>query len=147
MSGAAIPVAFPPVADMLPHRAPMVLLDEIVAAGPGYATCRVEIRQSSTFAENGRVPGLVAIEYMAQTVGVYAGLKARHQGLPVRIGYLLGSRDVVLPGEDFRVGDVLEVEARHQFGDEAIGAFDCAVRRRGQVVASGCLNVFQGDGK
>jgi len=139
--------AFPPIEQLLPHRGRMLLLDEVVSVSPGGVTCRVRIRADSTFAEAGRVPGLVALEYMAQAVGAYAGLKGRALGQPVRIGYLLGSRDVTLPGRDFLAGDELLVEARHQFGDEAIGAFDCTVRLRGELVASGCLNVYQGEGR
>jgi predicted hotdog family 3-hydroxylacyl-ACP dehydratase len=138
---------FPPIQELLPHRGRMLLLDGVVAAGPSFVTCRVVIRSDSSFAEAGRVPGLVALEYMAQAVAAYAGLKARGLGQPVRIGYLLGSRDVTLPGRDFQAGDELLVDAQHQFGDEAIGAFDCEVTLRGEVVASGCLNVYQGEGK
>lgn len=135
---------FPPVKDLLPHRGRMVLLDRVVSADPGSVTCCVTIRPDSTFVEGGRVPGLVAIEYMAQAVAVYAGLKAKSQGQPVRIGYLLGTRELVLDVDAFDVADELLVEVRHQFGDEQIGAFDCTVVRRGQVVAAGCLNVYQG---
>ena len=136
---------FPPIRELLPHRGKMLLLDEVVDAGPASVTCRVHIRSSSSFVEAGRVPGLVALEYMAQTVGAYAGLRAREQGGPVRIGYLLGSRDVQLSGRDFLVGDDLVVEAHHVFGDEAIGAFDCKVTRLGTVEASGRLNVYLAD--
>lgn len=140
-------MSFPPIQDLVPHRGRMLLLDEVVEAAPGLVVCRVLVRPDSTFAEEGSVPGLVALEYMAQAVAAYAGLKARGLGQPVRIGYLLGSRDVALPPADFQAGDELLIEARHQFGEEAIGAFDCRVVLRGQVVASGCLNVYQGDGK
>lgn len=138
------PSTFPPVGDLLPHSGHMLLLDEVVASGPGFVLCRVVIRPDSTFIEDARVPGIVAIEYMAQAVGVYAGLNARDRGLPVRIGYLLGTRELILDVDEFRVGDELLVEAKHQFGDELIGAFDCKVRLLGQVVATGCLNVYQG---
>lgn len=134
---------FPPLRELLPHRGKMLLLDEVVDAGPTSVTCRVHIRSNSSFVEAGRVPVLVALEYMAQAVGAFAGLKARERGGPVRIGYLLGSRDVQFSGRDFRLGDDLLVEAHHVFGDEAIGAFDCKVTRRGTIEASGCLNVYQ----
>jgi predicted hotdog family 3-hydroxylacyl-ACP dehydratase len=122
----------------------MLLLDEVVAAGPGFISCRALIRAGSTFLEDEAVPNLVAIEYMAQTVGAYAGLQARSQGLPVRIGYLLGTRELVLDVDSFRLGDDLLVEARHQFGDDRIGAFDCKLVRRGTIVAAACLNVYLG---
>jgi predicted hotdog family 3-hydroxylacyl-ACP dehydratase len=138
---------FPPIRELMPHRGKMLLLDEVVDAGPTSVTCRVQIRSSSSFVEAGRVPGLVALEYMAQAVGAFAGLRARERGGPVRIGYLLGSRDVELSGRDFLVGDDLRVEAQHVFGDEAIGSFDCKVTRRGTVEASGRLNVYLADPK
>jgi predicted hotdog family 3-hydroxylacyl-ACP dehydratase len=122
----------------------MLLLDEVVAAGPGFISCRASIRADSTFLEHGTVPSLVAIEYMAQTVGAFAGLQARSQGLPVRIGYLLGTRELVLDVDSFRLGDELLVEARHQFGDDRIGAFDCKVVLRSKIVAAACLNVYLG---
>jgi predicted hotdog family 3-hydroxylacyl-ACP dehydratase len=142
--GAVTP--FPPVGALLPHSGRMLLLDEVVSAAPDRVACRVTIREGSTFAEGGRVPGVVALEYMAQAVGVYAGLRARGAGEPVRIGFLLGTRRLTLPPEDFRAGDELLVEARHEFGDEQIGAFECTVTLRGVTVAEGCLKVFQGDG-
>jgi predicted hotdog family 3-hydroxylacyl-ACP dehydratase len=145
---AADPAArFPPVSELLPHRGRMLLLDEVVATGPGFVACRVTIQPGSAFLEDGRVPNLVAIEYMAQTVGAYAGLQAKRQGLPVKIGYLLGTRELVLDVDSFLVGDELRVEAHHQFGDERIGAFDCRVLLRGTIVATGCLNVYLGAGE
>jgi predicted hotdog family 3-hydroxylacyl-ACP dehydratase len=122
----------------------MLLLDEVVASGPGYISCRASIREDSTFLEDGAVPSLVAIEYMAQTVGAFAGLQARSHDLPVRIGYLLGTRELVLDVDSFRLGDELLVEASHQFGDDRIGAFDCKVVLRGKIVAAACLNVYLG---
>lgn len=144
MTATALPSRFPPVSELLPHRGRMLLLDEVVASGPGFVSCRVSIRPDSVFLEGGGVPSLVAIEYMAQTIAAYAGLQARSQGLPVRIGYLLGTRELALDVDFFRVGDELLVEAHHQFGDERIGAFDCRVVVGGHVVAAGRLNVYLG---
>ncbi len=146
MSGPLATPPFPPVEALLPHSGRMLLLDEVVAVAPDRVACRVTLRDGSTFADAGRVPGAVALEYMAQAIGVYAGLRARGLGEPVRIGYLLGTRMLTLPPDDFRAGDELLVEARHECGDEHLGAFECSVTLRGETVAQGCLKVFQGDG-
>jgi predicted hotdog family 3-hydroxylacyl-ACP dehydratase len=135
---------FPPVAELLPHSPPMILVDELVLVEGPRTVCRVTLRPDSPFAEGGRVPAAAAIEYMAQTVGVYAGLRARGHGEPPRIGYLLGTRDMTLELDSFAVGDELLVEAVHVWGDEALGSFDCAVRRGGETVAVATLNVYQG---
>ena len=137
--------ALPPVAELLPHSPPMILLDEVVEADGRRAVCRVRVRGDSPFAEGGKVPAVVAIEYMAQAVSAYAGLQARARGAPPRIGYLLGTRELTLEVDAFDVGDELVVEAVYVWGDETLGAFDCTVRRAGQTVAAATLNVHQGE--
>ncbi len=144
MSASEQAPGLPRMSELVPHSGRMLLLDEVVASGPGFTACRVVIRPDSSFVEGGRVPALVAIEYMAQTVAAYAGLEARAAGQPVRIGYLLGTRELTLAVDEFEVGDDLLIEVHHQFGGEQFGAFDCTVACRGRIVASGCLNVYQG---
>jgi predicted hotdog family 3-hydroxylacyl-ACP dehydratase len=135
----------PPVEELVPHRPPMLLIDEVVAWDDAGAECRVVLRDDSPFVEAGRVSPMLAIEYMAQCVAVYAGLRGRERGQPVRVGYLVGAREVVLGQEPFRVGDVLRVRARHAWGDEILGSFQCSVERGDEVVAQGTLNVYGGD--
>jgi len=140
---------FPPLTELVPHRPPMLLLDEVVAweaEGEGERVeCRVALRPDSPFVEGGTVPATIAIEYMAQCIAVHAGLRGHARREPVRIGYLLGAREVTLEADEFRVGDELRVEAFHLWGDDAMGSFSCAVRRAGVVVARGTLNVYRGD--
>ncbi len=138
-------MTFPPVAELLPHAAPMVLVDEVVDAADGRVAARVTLRPDSPFVEDGRVPAVVAIEYMAQTIGTYAGLRARAAGRPPRIGFLLGTRDLTLEVDAFAVGDELRIEARHVWGDEQIGSFQCEVLRGGRTLASALVNVYEGD--
>jgi predicted hotdog family 3-hydroxylacyl-ACP dehydratase len=135
---------FPPVAELLPHAGAMVLLDEVVEHAEERLVARVRLHAGSVFAEGGRIPALVAIEYMAQAIGAYAGMRARAAGEPVRIGYLLGTRDLALELDAFDAGDELLVEARHVWGDEQLGSFECAVSRAGRVVATALVNVYQG---
>lgn len=139
--------AFPPIARLLPHGPPMILVDEVVADGGGVTVCRVVVREGAAFVEDGRVPAVVAIEYMAQTVGAFAGLRAREAGLPVRVGYLLGTRELVLETDSFAVGDELRIEAREVWNDLPLGAFACTVTRAGVRVAAATLNVYQSQGE
>ena len=136
---------YPALAELIPQSGSMVLLDEVVeAAGPRIA-CRVRLRPDSLFAAEGRVPAVMAIEYMAQAVAAYAGLRARAAGEPIRIGYLLGTRELALETDHFDVGDELVVEATHVWGDEQIGSFRCTVARDGLPLAAATVNVYQGD--
>ncbi|HEX9051420.1 MAG TPA: 3-hydroxylacyl-ACP dehydratase [Anaeromyxobacter sp.] len=138
-------MTFPPVAELLPHGPPMILIDEVVDASEGRVAARVVLRPTSPFVEGDRVPAIVAIEYMAQTIGAYAGLRARAAGGAPRIGFLLGTRELSLEVDAFEVGDELRIEARHVWGDERIGSFQCEVVRAGRTLASALVNVYEGD--
>ncbi|HET9598486.1 MAG TPA: 3-hydroxylacyl-ACP dehydratase [Anaeromyxobacteraceae bacterium] len=134
----------PPIASVVPHSGRMLLLDEVVAFDGSRVVCRVRLRPGSTFMEAGRVRAIVALEYMAQAVAAFAGLRARAAGEAVRVGFLLGTRELRLEVEGFQAGDELVVEATHVWGDEELGSFDCAVRQAERQVASATLNVYQG---
>src|SRR5262249_45676371 len=107
-------------------------------------TCEVQIREGGLFVEEGGVPAVVGIEYMAQSVAVFAGLSARADGKGVRIGLLLGCRDLQLSTDTFPVGDTLTVDAHRTWGESDLGPFTCKVRRAGETLASGTLTVYQG---
>ena len=136
---------YPPMEEVLPHRAPMILLDAIEDDSTSSLTCTVDLRDASPFVENGRVAAVVATEYMAQCVAAYAGLKAVREGKPVRIGYIIGARSIELQVDEFSVGSRLVVRADHVWGDDILGSFECSVQRDGSRVASALMTVYQGE--
>jgi predicted hotdog family 3-hydroxylacyl-ACP dehydratase len=136
--------ALPPIAELVPHTGRMRLIDELLAFDGSRAACRVTLRPDSPFVEAGEIEGLVAIEYMAQAVAAFAGMKARSAGEPVRIGFLLGTRELVLHADRFAAGDELRLEVAHVWGEDQLGVFECTVSRGGVLVASATLNVYQG---
>jgi predicted hotdog family 3-hydroxylacyl-ACP dehydratase len=135
---------FPPVSDLLPHTGRMVLVDEVVFSEPDRVRCRLTIRPDSLFVNDGRVRAAVAVEYMAQAIGVYAGLRAHAAGRPIEVGYLIGTRQLTLDRDHFEVGDELMVDAEHLWGEEHLGSFRCVVRRGADIVAEAVLNVYRG---
>ena len=137
--------SYPPIEELLPHRAPMILLDRVEDDEEDFITCGITLRDDSSFVENGSVPAVVATEYMAQCVATYAGLKAVRGGGEVRVGYIIGARLVELEIEAFEVGEELSVKARRVWGDDLLGRFDCTVENSGTRVASAILTVYQGD--
>ena len=136
---------YPPLEDLLPHRAPMILLDRVEDDAEESITCAVTLSDESTFVENGSVPAVVATEYMAQCVATFAGLKAFRQGGDVRVGYVIGARLIELAVDAFHVGEKLVVEVHRVWGDDALGTFDCTVDSDGRRVASATLTVYQGE--
>ena len=136
---------FPSVAELLPHDPPMILIDEVCAWTEPIVRCRVKLREGSPFVRGGRAHAVVTLEYMAQTVGAYVGLWSRKRGEPIRIGYLLGARDVALEVDALDVGDEIIIEVQRVWGNDELGSFECKVERAGVPIASATLNVYRGD--
>ena len=135
---------FPPLAELVPHKPPMLLLDRVLSYSTDFVTCEVEIRADSPFGGTDGVPAIVGVEYMAQCVATYAGLSAREKGQPARIGFLLGSREIRLEADSFPTGTKLTVEARRTWGENDLGSFACEVRSQSGVLLRGNLTVYQG---
>lgn len=134
-----------PIDALLAHRAPMLLLDEVISYDDASIVARVTIRGSSLFFGAHGVPGHVAIEYMAQACGAYAGAMALDAGESVKIGFLLGTRMCRVLVPYFRPGDKLTITASLVFRDEQMAVFDCKVEIDGVLAADAQLKVYQPD--
>ncbi|MGE5540457.1 MAG: 3-hydroxylacyl-ACP dehydratase [Gemmatimonas sp.] len=133
-----------PIAALLPHAPPMVLLDSVVGWDTDRVAVTVAIRPGIPFFVAGRgVPAHVGIEYMAQACGAFAGIEALEIGAPVRIGYLLGTRRYRANVDWFPEGVTLTVTAVQIFRDSAMGVFECAIADGERELATAQLNVYQ----
>ncbi len=140
----------PTLAEMLPQVAPMILLSEYDVsfgnANGDAIDAYVDVTSASPFfdATIGGVPACVALEYMAQTMALCVGFHRRRQGLSPKIGFVLGSRRLVLNIEKFVPGKRYRVHAVCTFQDEEFGSFDCTIRDKDNTqVASASLTAFQ----
>ncbi len=132
------------VAELLPHGAPMVLLDAVLEWDNGYVGTRLNVRRDIPFfVPQQGVPSYVGLEYMAQTCGAYAGLEALALQQPVRMGFLLGTRNYHAGVDWFRAGDALVITAREILRQEGMGVFDCRIICQGVEIASAQLNLYQ----
>jgi len=122
----------------------MLLLDRVLAYDGECVTCETVLRPDSPFADQGQVPAVVGIEYMAQTIAVGAGLRGREKGGGARTGFLLGCRSLKIAVDSFQVGDRLTIEARRSWGENELGSFTCKVQRGDEVLVEGALTVYQG---
>lgn len=91
----------PSVQDILPHKAPMVLIDSLVSVGDDSVHCRATIEHENLFFDPAinAVPGWVGLEIMAQSVAAWAGFHAQKANLPPQVGFLLGSRAIRRSGQ------------------------------------------------
>lgn len=134
-----------PIEDVLPHRPPMILIDEIVSRHADRIATSVTVRAANLFFRPGRgIPSHVAIEWMAQTCGAFAGSQAMDEGGVVSIGFLLGTRDFRAGQSWFTEGMRLVIHAHLEYDDSEIANFTCKVAelQGGEVLASASLNVF-----
>ncbi|MBW3164018.1 hotdog family protein [Ferrimonas balearica] len=135
-----------PLAHLLPHDEPMILIDQLVQHDTDRLVAAVTPTPESPFfdPQHNDVPGWVGIEYMAQAVAALAGLEAQQAGRPVRIGFLLGSRRYELQQPAFMPGLTYHISVERLYQDpEGMASFDCAITLDQAPVASAKLSVFQ----
>lgn len=137
-------IPFPPVAALLPHSGDLVLLDRILEAGEDSLAAVLTVRADGLYNHGDRVPAWVGLEYMAQAIAAWAGLRARRRGEAVTPGFLLGSRRYRPPCADFPVGATLTVRVTRVLEDESgMGVFECKLGGDAVAPFQARLNVFQ----
>lgn len=133
--------------DLLPHRHPMLLLDAIVQVSETSAQARVLVTRDSAFfsAALGGVPAWVGMEYMAQAIGLWIGYRHRQAGMPIKPGFLLGTRLFECEHALFPVGTGLLVDVTNvYFDNEGIGSFHCTLHTD-SLVARAQIKAFLPD--
>jgi len=124
----------------------MILLDEVTGIGEDTLSASLTVRPGVPFFEAGRgVAAHVAIEWMAQACGAYAGVTALESGQSIRLGLLLGTRDFQAAVPWFLEGERLNVTVTRAYVESEMGAFDCIVTRipDGDELAKACLTVYR----
>ena len=97
---------------LMVHRAPMLLIDELLEYGENHATTEVWIKPDMLFVQEQGLPCWVGIELMAQTVSLLAGVRGKFSGHPPQIGFLLGTRRFHAPMRHFAVGSRLRIHVQ-----------------------------------
>ena len=67
-----------PIAELIPHAADMILIDEVVRFGAEDIETRLTVRPGGLFSQaDGSLPAWIGMELMAQSIAAYAGCQAR----------------------------------------------------------------------
>jgi predicted hotdog family 3-hydroxylacyl-ACP dehydratase len=133
-----------PVAALVPHAAPMILLDRVTGWEETAIETTLTVRADAPFFEVGKgIAAHIAIEWMAQTCGAFVGLEALRHEKPVRVGFLLGTRNFTAEYSWFRESEEILVRAELIFRDGETGVFDCTVRCRDTLAAKAQLTLHQ----
>lgn len=129
--------------ELLPHARPMILIDHVVEFKEDYIHTTLKLKPNAPFMSEGEVPSYISLEYMAQTIGAWNGLRAIQSQSKPKIGFLLGTRELKLACASFKEGDDLDIFGEVKYIDEELASFECYVKKNENVVATATLNVFQ----
>jgi len=134
-----------PAADFVLHREPMLLLNQLVNIGPGFATCEWRIRDENEFLiPNIGVPAYIGVEYMAQCIAVHAGARERVAGFPPPLGLLLGTRHYKSRVRYFKTGTTYRVKCKELARTmDGMGSFDCSILVNEETIVEARLAVLQ----
>ena len=131
----------------------MVLVDEIIDFDPeGRIHSTILVPQWSLFHNEQReIPAFVGIEYMAQTVSAFFGMKRRMAGLPLEVGFLLGTRKMKVNVTSFHPSQQLRVEALQVYDYNGMSVFECQIFEHTETtverssLVQGKVNVYRPD--
>lgn len=135
-------VKVPEVAELIPHTGGMVLLDRIIDCDEQGLTAELAVRGDGLLCDGPTVPAWTGIEYMAQTIAAYVGMKAKLANEPIRLGFLLGTRFYNSNVAAFKVGATLTIQVEKIIQDDGLGVFECRILGEGVDITAN-LNVYQ----
>lgn len=132
---------------LLPHRAPMLLLDSALGVEETRACAEVVISENSAFYVKGEgVPSWIGVEYMGQTAALIAGWQLQHGRTAPHLGLLLGTRKFTAKVPTFTEGTRLHIECTEvAVVGEGLATFFCEICDAAdeRVLASANLSVFR----
>lgn len=135
------------IIELLPHRPPMLLVHDYdqVDLINNSIVAYVHTSTDDLFydKELQGIPPAIAIEYMAQTIGIFSGYRARANNLEKSdAGMLLSIRDAQL--NTIPVNCTLQLFAQEVLTDGNMGVYNCRTEWNGQLIASAQLTVYKG---
>ncbi|MES2626118.1 MAG: hotdog family protein [Pseudomonadota bacterium] len=136
------------VEELIPHSPPMVLLDRILHYDDLNLIAEITIQVDCKFYDAAvqGVPAWVGIEYMAQAISALGGLRAIEKNAGIKIGFLLGTRKMLLQQKVLRAGCCYQIHVRQLFWDDSgLANFDCEIRHGDEVYVTARVNVFETD--
>jgi predicted hotdog family 3-hydroxylacyl-ACP dehydratase len=138
-------VQYPALEQLLPYRPPMILIDRMIDATETGSMSEVTIRPQTLFIEPEGVPAFVGLEYMAQAVAAYGGYKSYLAGEPMAMGLLVGTPQLKTYCQFFDLGQTLQIQVTHVWGDKALMQFHCTIQDAltGKLLQQAQLHVFK----
>ena len=137
-------MTLPDIEQLIMHRLPMRLIDRPLAVSETEAVAELTVREDIPFVPpGGGLPAYAGLELMAQTIGMIDGLRCYNEGLPPKIGFLLGCRRYKVSCDEFAVGTRLIITVQMVFNGGEMYSFECRIADAGgEELATATLNVY-----
>lgn len=127
---------------LIPHRAPMRLVDTLVSANDGCATVESILPRTGMMVDGeGRIDEVVFMELIAQSYAAFKGYMDRMDGRPPGEGFLVGVRNLEITGGAY-AGDMLLTSIRTVAAFGGFAVVEGAVTRGDETLASGTLKLW-----
>lgn len=132
-----------PIESLVKHRRGMLLIDRLISHSDNGVVVEVDITPNSSFLQDGHVPAWIGVEYAAQGVAVYAGLRDHLNFRENKVGLLLSCRNYKVQRSRFMLGETLSIRVEEEFSDGQMGAYNCTIHDANQeMIASVSLNAY-----
>ncbi|MCC6151275.1 MAG: hypothetical protein IT461_13580 [Planctomycetes bacterium] len=126
---------------LIPHRPPMVLVDDVPVWGPERIEATREVREGDPFVENGELGDAALIECLAQTIAAGDAQHARDKGGRVVKGFLTGLTNLKFYSRA-KVGETITLEADCQKRMDGMGLFKAVARVGQRLLAEGTFKLY-----
>lgn len=130
-----------PIEELIPQRAPIVMVDRLTSIEEGVSYTELEVRADNLFVERGVLSECGLIEHIAQSAAARIGYLFRMRGEAVPIGYI-GSVNQFALGRLPRVGERLTTSIRVLQEVYQVSLVEAEVRSDDEVVASSRMKIF-----
>lgn len=141
------------VAELLPHAFDMVLLDKVTSHDETSLIAETIIKESSMFyrpAEDSLtdgeagVPSWIGIEYMAQAVAAWSGIRERSEGNEPKVGFLVNVKEYSASHHVFPLGSRLSISVTARDKHGPLSVFEGEIEADG-ITAYAVIGVFEGE--
>lgn len=109
----------------VPHFGAMLLVDRIIDHGSGHIVAESDIGPHLPFYTDGAVPAYLGIEFMAQSIAAWSGIRRARPNSRPPIGFLLGTPRFESTLAFFRTGSTMRTRANQVVENDGLAKFEC----------------------
>lgn len=130
---------------ILPHRGPMLLIDEILVLDDSCAVTRSVVTENWPLCDGRNASAIVLIELVAQTSGIHNGfIREKLEGLAAGTrGWIVGIRQAHFWVDTLPVGTELVTRTENQMEYEGFRDISGRVEMNGQMVTEIALQLLR----